>query len=80
MYFLLNGILRCLCVFGFAEFLIAPIAWVVFVVTQFLLKHSYAEQQREHRRVLRTGRLILAIFFTICVIGPLPQAVQPVLN
>ena len=53
---------------GFAGLLIAPIAWIVFAVTQHRLKQSFTETQRKPRRVLRTVSLIFAVFFTICVI------------
>ena len=70
--------------FGFAGLLIAPVAWIVFAVTQHRLKHSFTETQRKRRRVLRTVSLILAVFFTICIIclflGLYENPSQPILT
>ena len=57
-----------LCRLGFAGIFIAPIAWIVFAVTQHRLKKTVTEPQRQHRRALRKVSLILAILFTLCVI------------
>ncbi len=57
-----------LCRLGFAGTFIAPIAWIVFAVTQHRLKKTVTEPQRKHRRALRKVSLILAILFTLCVI------------
>ena len=53
---------------GYAGFFIAPIAWVVFIVSCFRAKNSYSESIRKRRRIIRTVSLILAILFTLCVI------------
>ena len=62
-----------------AAFLLAPIAWVVFAVSQLRLKNTYTEGQRKRRRCLRTVSLILAILFTalllfisVCLMEPSP--------
>ena len=57
-----------LCWLGFAGIFIAPIAWIVFAVTQHRLKKTVTEPQRKQRRILRTVSLILAILFTLCVV------------
>ncbi|MBR6119362.1 MAG: hypothetical protein IKQ04_03470 [Oscillospiraceae bacterium] len=57
-----------LCWLGFAGIFIAPIAWIVFAVTQHRLKKTVTQPQRKHRRILRTASLILAILLTLCVI------------
>ena len=57
-----------LCWFGFAGIFIAPIAWIVFAVTQHRMQKAVTEPQRKHRRALRTVSLILGILFTLCVI------------
>ena len=70
---------------GYAGFFIAPIAWVVFIVSCFRAKNSYSESTRKRRRIIRTVSLITAILFTLCVIylcfalsespaAPLPEA------
>ena len=74
-----------LVILGIAGFFIAPIAWVVFIVSCFRAKNSYSESIRKRRRIIRTVSLITAILFTLCVIylcfalsespaAPLPEA------
>ena len=53
---------------GYAGFFIAPIAWVVFIVSCFRAKNSYSESTRKRRRIIRTVSLITAILFTILVL------------
>ena len=82
---LISAMELLLCRLGFAGILIAPIAWVVFIVSCFRAKNSYSESIRKRRRIIRTVSLITAILFTLCVIylcfalsespaAPLPEA------
>lgn len=57
-----------LVILGIAGFFIAPIAWVVFIVSCFRAKNSYSESTRKRRRIIRTVSLITAILFTILVL------------
>ncbi len=57
-----------LCWLGFAGILIAPIAWIVFIVSCFRAKNAYSESTRKRRRIVRTVSLIAAILFTILVL------------
>lgn len=57
-----------LVILGIAGFFIAPIAWVVFIVSCFRAKNSYSESTRKRRRIIRTVSLIVAILFTILVL------------
>ena len=65
---LISAMELLLCRLGFAGILIAPIAWVVFIVSCFRAKNSYSESIRKRRRIIRTVSLITAILFTLCVI------------
>ena len=50
---------------GFAGFFIGPIAWIVFIVSCFRMKHADSDTERKSRRIWRTVSLIAAILFTI---------------
>ncbi|MBR7010689.1 MAG: hypothetical protein IKI02_07255 [Oscillospiraceae bacterium] len=64
----LSGLENLLVILGIAGFFIAPIAWVVFIVSCFRAKNSYSESTRKRRRIIRTVSLIVAILFTILVL------------
>ena len=48
-----------------AAFFIAPIAWIVFIVSCFRIKSANSDSARKRRRTVRTISLIAAILFTI---------------
>ena len=64
----LSGLENLRVILGIAGFFIAPIAWVVFIVSCFRAKNSYSESTRKRRRIIRTVSLIVAILFTILVL------------
>ena len=54
---------------GFAGFFIGPIAWIIFIVSCFRMKHAYSDAARKRRRSVRTVSLIIAILFTILALS-----------
>ena len=63
---ILERILEWIIVYmGFSGILIAPIAWIIFIVTCLRLKSSYTEKSRKRRRIIRMVSLITAVLFTI---------------